>query len=882
MMKSMAAIARISTKPRNHESTQKTALGFGVSCFRKFVVLILLASIAHAQTPTLEIPPEAQASPAFDPVRATNAYLATVPADKKARSDAYTTLFTLVDALLFRPLPVERPDELVDVFTTGGDGDTYATTSYPDFLDFKSQNQVFSDMLAYSPSIAAVKLTDRSRLAMGEVVTGNYFQLFGVKPRIGRTLVPAEDQPGAPRVVVISYRAWNREYGASPSVIGQAIRIHGRPYTIVGVLPPEFIGMVPLIAPEVWTPMAYVDDVEPGGIISNVPSPTGNTRLERRGMRWMFVKGRLKPGATVDHAAANLRLIGKQLQTTYLQTNKDRDVAVVPTKDVHIHPVADRALLPIAVGLMVVVGLVLLIACANVASMLLARASGRQKEIGIRLAIGASRMRLMQQLLSESAVMATLGAAAGVALAWTLTRLAMSIQLPIPIPISFALRIDSRVLIFTAGVTFLAAMVAGLAPALKATRPNLVMELKGDGNASRATQAGGRRWTLRDGLVVTQIAVTMVLLVAAGLLTRSLMAAQQLGVGFKSAGLAILSTDMNMIGYDDTRAKEFYDRALERVRAIPGVESAALSERVPFSINYNRNLVFLPDRHGPNDKGVVIDVARVAAEYFPTLGVSILQGRNFAATDTATSPGVIVVNESMARKYWPNQNPLGKRVRTLKYDGKEYEVVGVSADYKVSTVGESSTPYIHYAVSQRPDAAEQILARTRGDAGALLNAMRRELTALEPNVLFLDNQTMDAQVAATLLPAKAGAMSISVVGVVAMALASIGLYGVIAYAVARRTREIGIRMALGAKPGAVIGMVMRQGLSIAGVGIAVGALLALGAAKAIAGALYGVSFVDPVAWTASIATLFLVAAVANLVPARRASAVDPSIALRSE
>jgi predicted permease len=511
--------------------------------------------------------------------------------------------------------------------------------------------------------------------------------------------------------------------------------------------------------------------------------------------------------------------------------------------------------------------------------MLLARASGRQKEIGIRLAIGASRMRLLQQLLSESIVMATLGAIAGIALAWTLTRLAMSIQLPIPIPLSFALRIDSRVLIFTAGVTFIAAMVAGLAPALKTTRPNLVTELKGD---VTATHAGGRRWTLRDGLVVTQIAVTLVLLVAAGLLTRSLIAAQQLGVGFKSGGLAILSTDMNMIGYDDARAKEFYVRALERVRALPGVESAALAERVPFSINYNRTLVFLPEMHGPNDKGVVIDVARVGAEYFETLGVSILQGRNFAAIDTPTSPSVAIVNESMARKYWPNQNPLGKRFRTQKYDGKEYEVVGVSADYKVSTVGEISTPYIHYAVSQRPDAAEQILARTRGDAGVLLNAMRRELTALEPNVLFLDNQTMDAQVAATLLPAKAGAMSVSVVGVVAMALASIGLYGVIAYAVARRTREIGIRMALGAKPGTVIAMVMRQGLTIASAGVAIGALLGLGAAKAIAGALYGVSFVDPIAWTASIVTLFLVAAIANLVPARRASALDPSVALRSD
>ena len=790
-----------------------------------------------------------------------------------------TTLFTLVDALLFRPLPVERPGELVDVFTTGGDGDRYATSSYPDFLDLKSQNQVFADMLGYSPSIAAVKLTDRSRLAMGEVVTGNYFQMFGVKARLGRTLLPDDDEAGAPRAAVISYRAWTREYGASPSVIGQAIRIHGQPYTIVGVLPSEFIGMVPLIAPEVWTPMVYVDDVEPGGIISVVPSPTGNTRLERRGTRWMFVKGRLKPGATVDRAAANLRVIAKQLQASYVQTNKDRDIAVVPTKDVHIHPLADRALLPIALGLMIVVGLVLLIACANVASMLLARASGRQKEIGIRLAIGASRMRLVQQLLSESAVMATLGALAGVLLAWTLTRLAMSIQLPIPIPLSFALRIDTRVLVFTGVVTFLAAMVAGLAPALKATRPNLVDELKGDVAARRT---GGRRWTLRDGLVVTQIAVTMVLLVLAGLLTRSFVAAQRIGVGFRTEGLAILSTDMNMIGYDETRAKTFYDRALERVRAVPGVESAALAERVPFSINYNRNLVFLPDRHGPNDKGVVIDVARVAAEYFPTLGVSIVQGRNFAAIDTPTSPGVVVVNESMARKYWPNQDAIGKRIRTQKYDGKEYEVVGVSIDYKVSTVGESNTPYIHYAVSQRPDPAEQILARTRGDAGALLAAMRRELLAIEPNVLFLDNQTMDAQVAATLLPAKAGAMSVSVVGVVAMALASIGLYGVIAYAVARRTREIGIRMALGARRSAVIGMVMRQGLRMAASGVAVGALLALGGAKAIAAALYGVSFVDPIAWSTAIATLFLVAAIANLVPARRAAAVDPSVALRAD
>jgi predicted permease len=790
-----------------------------------------------------------------------------------------TALFTLVDALLFRPLPVDRPDRLVDVFTSGGDGDQYATSSYPDLLDFRAQNQVFSDMLAYSPSLAAVKLIDRSRLAMGETVTGNYFQLLGVQAIAGRTLLPDDDRPGAPRAVVISYRLWNREYAASPSAVGQSIRIHGQAYTIVGVAPKVFTGMVPLLAPEVWTPMAYVDDVEPGGIISTVPSPTGNTRLERRGMRWMFVKGRLKAGATFDQAAANLRLIGRQLQTANVQTNKDRDVSILPTKDVHIHPLADRTLLPIAFGLMFVVGLVLLIACANVASMLLARASGRQKEIGIRLAIGASRRRLIQQLLSESLVLAALGAAAGTALAWTLTQAAMSITLPIPIPLSFALRIDLRVLTFTAGIAMLAALVAGLAPALNATRPNLAAELKSD---LAAAQAGGRRWTLRDGLVVTQIAVTMVLLVAAGLLTRSLSAAQKVGIGFQPGGLAVISTEMSMLGYSDTRSKEFYDRALDRVRAIPGVEFAALAERLPFSINYNRNNLFLADRHGPNDKGIVVDVARVSAEYFATLGVPIVQGRNFGTTDTPESPGVAIVNEAMARKYWPNQSPLGKRFRATTYTGHEYEVVGVSADYKVSTVGEGATPYIHYAVSQRPANGEEIIARTRGDAGALLAAMRRELLALEPNVLFLDNQTMDAQVAATLLPAKAGAISVSAVGVVAMLLASIGLYGVIAYSVARRTREIGIRMALGANRSSVVGLVMRQGLAIAAIGVAVGTVLSLGAAKAVAGALYGVSFVDPVAWLTAVVTLLMVATVANAIPARRASVVDPSIALRSE
>jgi predicted permease len=626
--------------------------------------------------------------------------------------------------------------------------------------------------------------------------------------------------------------------------------------------------------------MAYVDDGEPGGMISVVPSPTGNTRLERRGTRWMFIKGRLNDGSGAPQAQADLNVIMQQLASANPQTNKDRRVATIPTADVHIHPDADRALMPIAFGLLAVVGLVLLVACANVASMLLARASGRQKEIGIRLAIGASRSRLTAQLLTESAVMALLGAAAGLAVGWALTQMALSIKLPIPFPLTFALRIDGRVLAFTMAVTLVAAIVAGLVPALKATRPDLVRELKGE---SGAASGGSRRWTLRDGLVAAQIAVTTVLLVTSGLLTRSLIAAQGTGIGFEPDGLAILSTELGLIGYDDVRAERTYAQALERIRALPGVQSAAIAERVPFAINYNRNNIFIEGRHQPGDlKGFVTDVTRVSPEYFTTLGVPIVQGRNFRSSDTPTSPGVAIVNETFARRYWPNESAVGKIIHTRTVDGPAFEVVGVAADHKVSTVGEKPTPYVHYAYSQRPSAGEAIIARTRGDAGALLAAMRRELLALEPHLVFLDDQTMSAQVDMTLMPARLGAISISGVGVVAMVLAAVGLYGVIAYSVARRTREIGIRMALGARSSSVVGLIMKQGLGLAGVGVAAGLLLALGAARAVAGALYEIGAFDPVTWIAAIVTLFGVAALANAVPARRAATVDPSFALRSE
>src|ERR671913_736940 len=494
-----------------------------------------------------------------------------------------TALFSIIDALLLRPLPIERPGAIVDIYTKGADGDTYSTTSYPDYLDLKAQNRVLADMTGYSPAIAAVKMSDQSRMALGEVVTGNYFQLLGVKAALGRTLVPEDDRPGATRAIALSHRIWMRDYAGDPSVLGRTMQIRGQSYTIVGVIEKQFNGMVPMLQPGMWLPLAWVEEVEPAGMQDVVPSPTGTTRIDRRGQRWLFIKGRLKDGETKASAEANLQVIMSQLAAAHPKTNEKRPIAVAT--GVRVHPQADAAMRPIAAALMLGVGLVLLVACVNVANMLLARASGRQKEIGIRLAIGASRGRLIRQLLTESIVLALLGAAAGLGLAVLLLAFIQAVPLPVPVPLALTLGIDARVLAFSIGLATIAGLLAGLAPALKATKPNLTAELKGD---RRSMSSGSRPWTLRDALLVAQTAVTLVLLVAAGLLTRSIFKAQQVDLGFTAGGLAVLGTEVGLIGYDEAKADALYDRAIERVRALPGVQSVAATVRQPMAINYNR------------------------------------------------------------------------------------------------------------------------------------------------------------------------------------------------------------------------------------------------------------------------------------------------------
>jgi predicted permease len=788
-----------------------------------------------------------------------------------------TAMFSLVNAVLLRPLPVTQPDRLAEIYTSSDFPES--TSSYQDYLDLAARTRTFAGLAGHSLMFANISRDGQARLALGEVVTANYFDVLGVRPSLGRTFDASEDRAeGGNRVVVISDRLWKRGFGGDAGVIGRALRVRGLDYTIVGVMPARFTGMTPGLMAEMWIPASMIAEVEPVGMNDFVPSPTGTTRLTQRGSRWMFVKGRLKPGVSFAQARADVEAVMAGLAAEYPQTNRSRRGVLKASNDVRIHPMIDGALLPGAAAMMIGVGLVLLITCANIANMLLARGTARRREMAIRLAIGAGRARIIRQLIVESLVLAGLGGIAGLLLAAWSVRLLASVQPPFPIPITLDLGLDVRVLAFATAITLVAGALFGTAPALQATRPDLVPSLKNDPASSRE----GGRFALRNLLVVAQVTVSVVLLVAAALLTRGTLAAAATDVGFAPRGLAVSTIDLQMHRYTPDRGRAFYREALERVRAIPGVTGAALVERLPFSPNIHTNNVFVDGRTYPEGStGDVIDVTRVSAGYFETLAVPLVTGRDFDARDTETSPGVVIVNQAMARKYWPGGNAIGQRLHLLRPDGRAYEVVGVVRDHKVRTIGESPRPLIHFARSQSYQPAATILARTSGDTAILVRDMRTALIALEPELVFIENQSMEAEIATTMFPARAGAALAAAFGSLALLLASIGLYGVLAFWVGRRTREIGVRIALGARPSSVVGLVLAQGLTLVGGGLAAGVLLAAIVTRVLQGSLYGVPALDPVAYLVSIVTLLTVALVAHVVPARRAARVDPMTALRS-
>ena len=792
-----------------------------------------------------------------------------------------TAAFTIVDSLLFRPLPVSRAAELVDVYTSDPGVERYSTTSYPDYLDLRAENDVFTYMAAHSSMVAAVRVDEAVDLVMGETVTGNYLRLLGIRPVLGRLLTPEDDRPGAARVAVISDRLWERAFGRDPGVLGRSLRIRSQPYLVVGVAPPGFAGMVPVFDADLWTPMTWVGDVVTVGIRSFVDSP-GETWLERRGDRWLFVKGRLRDGVTLAQAAANLDVIMANSAAAFPDSNEDRQVSLTLTDDERLPPQWARGVDVVSAGLMLVVGVVLLVACANVMGMLLARAAARRREIGVRLAVGAGRGRLVRQLLTESLVLSSLGAGAGLALAWSLLR-ALSAAPPLldTIPITFDFVPGARAFVFTAVLAAGVGVLAGLVPALGATRPNIVRELNG---AVAVTRVGGRRWVLRDALVAVQLAVTVPLLVLAGLAVRYVIGPVGVSPGFDADRVATVRIGLDVIGYQRDRVEPFVRDALERVRSMPGVEAASLASSVPLDVLSNPQNVLVRGVHGPDDRGTSVDTVDVSADYFDTLGVPLLRGRSFTTADTRESPHVAVVSEAMALRFWPAGTAVGRRFRLSEWGGQEYQVVGVSANYEVNSPGEDAAPYLHLAASQGLLVRGVLLARTGGDAAALSADIRRELRRIEPDVFFpRQGDTLRETAAVSMRPTRTAAYVASASGGVALALGAIGLYGVVAYLVMQRRREFAIRAALGARSGALLRLVLATGGWVVAFGVGSGAALAFVATRVVARMTGGgIPLADPVVWAGALLLTVAVAAAAHVGPARRIMRLDLTQTLRVE
>ena len=787
---------------------------------------------------------------------------------------ANTAIFTLVNAVFLQPLPVAEPARLMSVFGTDeknrGAQTNFSPMSWLNFKDYRDQNDVFTGMIAFQFLGLNFSGGGEPQQITGMIVTGNYFDLLGVKAAIGRTFLPEEDRtPGTHPVVVLSYGAWQRRFGGDPAIVGRVIKLNGLDYTVVGVAAEGFKGTFAIGGVDCWVPTMMHDQVLTGVF---------RDWFNKRRPLILNVIGRLKPGVTEQQAETAMRAIGRRLEQDFPNDNDKRNVTLIPLNQSTVPPQL-RSIFLRASGLMLtVVGLVLLIACANVANLLLARATARRKEIALRMALGAGRARLIRQLLTESLMLALAGSGVGLLLAVASRDLLWAFRPPGINAGDLNLSFDPRVLGYTLLLSLLTGVIFGLAPALQASRAELITELKEKGSHA----ARGHRWfSLRNLLVVGQVALSLVALIGAGLFLRSLGNAQRINPGFETEKLLVLSFDAGAQGYDKAHGMEHYRRVVERVEAIPGVISAAIASARPFAWGFMRSVFVEGQEPSRGGRGILTIVGTVSPKYFETMSIPFVRGRNFTEADRENTPPVVVINEAMANRFWPNQDAVGKRFRFFSDDVSQ-EVIGVVKDSTVQNIGEDPRPVAYQSLLQDFPSQVTLHVRTAGDPSGLLTTAQREVHALDRAMPLLNPGTISQLIGEGLWGARMGAALLAVFGLLALILASVGIYGVLAFSVSQRTSEFGIRLALGAHPSDVLRLVLGQTLTLVAAGATIGITGGLIVTRMVTNLLYGVSAVDPATFVGMPLLLLLVSLMASYLPARRATKVDPMEALRCE
>ena len=787
---------------------------------------------------------------------------------------ANTTIFSLVYALLLRPLPgVEEPQRLVAVFTSDFSSTLYGTSSYPDYIDYRDNNEVFEGLAAFRQDSMVLSSGDNPQRITGAIVSGNYFSVLGGRMLLGRALASDDDTAQATNpVVVLSYQNWQRRFGSDPGIIGKTVALNNQSFTVVGVAAESFRGTNLAADVELWLPMAMMGRVQSA------------TALTRRGSRWLRVMGRLKPGVTMEQAQSNIDAIAAQLAETYPRSNrgtlqqpdKPRPMSLVPASEAATgNPNARATLTRMSQLLMAVVGFVLLIACANVANLLLARAESRRKEIAVRLALGAARGRLIRQLLTESSLLALMGGAVGLLMSAWMGDLILLFDLPPALDPS----LDKWVLGFTLMVSLLTGLLFGLAPAIQASRLDLVPALK---DSHEFGNRPVRRFSLRDMLVVSQVALSLLLLIGSGLFLRSLQNAYRTDLGFDTRDALLASVDLGLQGYKPAQQKAFNQQIEERLAALPGVQSVSATSSVPLGGGGMRGGVSIEGYQAQPGEDTELNMNMVALNYFQTMGIPLLKGRDFNTQDTESSPRVAIINEAMALRYWPDQNPIAKRFSLSGPNGPFTEIVGVAKTGKYRTISEDSLPFIYLPLAQNPNSRLTLILRTAGSPAELTAALRAVVQDLDRNLPVFDVKTMTEHIGQALSQERLIATLLGIFGSVALLLSTVGIYGLMSYAVSQRRREIGVRMALGARSQDILTLIVSRGLMLASIGIAIGLAVAIALTRVASGLLFGISATDPMTFAVVSLILAGVALGACFVPARRATKVDPMVALRYE